>query len=500
MPDEIKLTQEEKNILIQKRKDYILEFNQYLPDEKKLVFDEEEFNEYLDKESTVKYYKSLTELSNRLTRQKEIYQKLINDNGDIPADKLLLARSFASGLKTENTAEANEYNEKLYHEYLTDPDKLFYKRYKEVLEFNPEELLKVIDDKQKLVDFYLKNQAVCDDAFVFESQMSNTFAQINPNLRNSISGMKKLIESLKYPGKVATAEMFDCVAFPELTQEQASMIVAGNAQKYMGLGTPISQKFNQILYPLNPNDIKDDFKLIKDKGYILGKGFFYRYVAEEYNPAKNETKEISFDDGLRKAKTNSNITYRERSVEEIRELAKINKAYNREFVDIWQHKFSLKYNNKPFVYNEIRHDNKGGYFERFFRTTSKEYTRFINALEEFNDYTSPNFGNKKYLKDCAIAYQNHKNAQGLSINNIDNTGRGRLILVNAVLEAFDEMDEEYVKINDEINNRIFDIKAPKKETFLEEREVDDDLINTNSNNNNIIEIESDLNKDNDLDL
>ena len=99
--------------------------------------------------------------------------------------------------------------------------------------------------------------------------------------------------------------MFDCVSFPELTTEQASMIVAGNAQKYMGLGTPFSAKFNQILYPIKPDDIKDDFKLIKDKGYILGKGFFYRYVAEEYNPAKNEIKEISFDDGLRKAKTNS---------------------------------------------------------------------------------------------------------------------------------------------------------------------------------------------------
>lgn len=499
MPDKIQFTTEEKNLLIQKRKEYIAEFNQYLPDEQKLVYDEAEFKKQLDDEANVKYYKSLKELEYRMQRQKEIHQKLIEDYGNVPNDRDLLARSFSSQLRVDNTKEAQEYNEKLYLEYQNDPDKALYKRYKNVLEFNPQTFLNVIDDKQKLIDFYLKNQALCDDAYVYTSTFDSPDSNINKNLRNSISGMQKLIQDLNFPRKICSADMVDYLSFPEITMEQANMIAAGNPTKYMGLGTKMSDKFNQLLTPVKAEETKEAYKIIKDHGFTLGKGFFLKYVAEEHDPKTNTTKEISVDDGIRKLKDNPNVTVRERTVDEIRELIRINKVYDREYVDIWQHKFSEKYDYKPYDFDAIKNANKGGFFERFFRTTSREYNNFIKALEDFNDPTSPKFGDKNHLRDSAQAYLDHKTAQGLSFNHIDNTGRGRLILVTSVINAIDEMDDDYNQINTEINNRIFSettpTPTPTKEAFLTGAEVNDNFIS-----NNIENIPDPLVKNNELDL
>ena len=60
-------------------------------------------------------------------------------------------RSFQFGFKTSGSTEDNEYNEKLYKEYQKDPERIFYQRYKKVMEFNPQELINIGNDKQKLV-------------------------------------------------------------------------------------------------------------------------------------------------------------------------------------------------------------------------------------------------------------------------------------------------------------------------------------------------------------
>ena len=487
------LNEEEKNLIIKKHKDYINEFNQYLPDEIKLVYDEKEFNKQLNDSKNAKYYKTLEEIDNRGKKQKEIYNKLVKDFGNIDQRRDLLARSFEFQLKTDGSSEANEYNEKLYREYQSDPDKVLYKRYKAVLEFNPQQLLKVVDDKQKLLEFYLNNQALCEDALVFTSTLDNPYANINPDLRHAIKGMQKQVEGIKYALRICDADKLDYLSFPKLTSEQATAIVAGNPQKYMAFGTKIASKFDMIMNPPSSNEIKEEYEVVKNYGYTLGRGYFLKYVAEEYDPRTNETREISVDNGIKALNNNPNVTVRERSVDEIRNLLRINRVYDREYVDIWQHQFSQKYDNMPFDYNEIKEANKGGFFERFFRTTSREYNSFIKALGEFNDYNSKNFGNKKHLRDCAMAYFNHKSEQGLSFNNIDHTGRERIRLCAAVINSLDEMDNNYLKVNEEINKRIFE-ETPKKEQFLSGKEVEDNLIDNN------IEINETLIKSKDMEL
>ena len=51
---------------------------------------------------------------------------------------------------------------------------------------------------------------------------------------------------------------------------------------------------------------------------------------------------------------------------------------------------------------------KPGFFEKLFRTTSKEYNHFKQAFREYNDKNSIYSGNDEYLKNAAMGYIHHK--------------------------------------------------------------------------------------------
>ena len=480
MPNKISLTQEEKNAIIIRHRELVDEFNKYLPDDNKIPYDNDLENK-LEDEAEVKYYKTLQAIGDRERKQKEIYQKLIKDFGDMPQERLSLARTFQSALKTENTEQAKEYNENLYREYQSDPDKVFYKRYKEVLEFNPQKLLNALDDKQKLADFYLENQTVCDDAFVYDSAISNKYFDINKDLQKSASGMSKTIESLNIAKKVCDADMVDYFSFPKMTSEQYNMVMAGNPSKYMTKGAPLQPKFNQFVAPAKPEEVKAEFQAIKNHGLMLGKGFFLRYKALEHDDKTNTTKEIPIEDAVKNYKSNGNITIEERSRNEIFNLRRINDTYDREYMNIWQEKFAKNYKDKPFDFDEIKEANKGGTFERLFNRTSKEYQEFIRTLGEYNNPESPNYMNKELLKETAQAYFDYKTERGISFNRIDKTGQDRLMLVSAVIQTINDMDNNEKEVSAKINNAIYEIDPARKQ-FLRENDLDDNLLNNEINN------------------
>ena len=480
MPNKISLTQEEKNAIILRHRELVDEFNKYLPDDNKIPYDND-LEKRLDNEAEVKYYKSLQAIGERERKQKEIYQNLIKDFGDMPQERLSLARTFQSALKTENTEQAKEYNEKLYREYQSDPDKVFYKRYKEVLEFNPQKLLNALDDKQKLADFYLENQTVCDDAFVYDSAITNKYFDINKDLQKSASGMSKTIESLNIAKKVCDADMVDYFSFPKMTSEQYNMVMAGNPTKYMTKGAPLQPKFNQFVAPAKPEEVKAEFQAIKNHGLMLGKGFFLRYKALQHDDKTNTTKEIPIEDAVKNYKSNGNITIEERSRNEIFNLRRINDTYDREYMNIWQEKFAKNYKDKPFDFDEIKEANKGGKFERLFNRTSKEYQTFIRTLGEYNNPESPNYMNKELLKETAQAYFDYKTERGISFNRIDKTGQDRLMLVSAVIQTINDMDNNEKEVSAKINNAIYEID-PERKQFLRENDLDDNLINNEINN------------------
>ena len=66
------------------------------------------------------------------------------------------------------------------------------------------------------------------------------------------------------------------------------------------------------------------------------------------------------------------------------------------------------YNNPFLDSTSLINLNKGGFFERFFRTTSYEYNNFVETYKAFNDKNSEGYGNINNLEAAARVYLYHK--------------------------------------------------------------------------------------------
>lgn len=490
----VEFTQQEKDEIIAKHTALIDEFNAFLPNEQKLKYDENLINR-LNDENEVKYYKTLNEAKEKMTRQKQIYDELEARFGPAQAGKNFMNRSIHFGFKVEDTTEAREYNEKLYQKYQKDPDTVLYQRYKKVLDFNPQEIMKIADDKVKLAEFYLNNQRLCEDAFVVNSVLDNPDAKINPTLKASLKNMANDIEGVTFPVNNIKKEMGESYfTFPQyMTPEQAAILIAVNP-KYMEKNAPLRGCFdnaiNQNEASANPKETIDIFK---KSGLIIGKGFFKRYKATIHDPETNTTKEVSLEEGL-KRREEGNVTISERPKEEKREINKINNAYYVQYQNVFKDRFSKNFDNQAFDLNRIKLAHQGNWVERFLRKTSPEYKAFIKQFEAYNDPTSKDYLNKDKLRNTAQAYYDHKAEQGISLSNMDATGRGRLKLVSAVIKTIDQMEANEKDVDNDISDRLREEDDIVREQFLNENEVVDNEFSS-------IEVDDELNLtvDNELD-
>ena len=489
----IKLTTAEKNDIINKHKALVDELNTYLPDEFKIEYNKD-LNTILDDEKSAKYYRTITSLNDRIKKQREIYSEYTKNN-PIPQARNYLPRTVWFGLKTENTDIAKDYNKKYLDEFRKNPEKIFYQRFKKVLEFNPKRLLDIIDDRQKLVEFYYNNQELCDDAFVFAASMDGqSNMKLNPELYAASPGMVKIIESLAYPMIVAKTDIdAGAFIFPKLTKEQAAIIVNANPN-YMKKNTPYRTSFSEALDPSAVEKIKNTFKTITDYGYRLEPGLAVKYQALMHDPKKNIDVEINLEDGIKNLKDNGNICVRERQPEEIEEIMKINNAHETAYLHVFQKNFSENYDGIPFNFDDIKNANRGGFFERAFNRTSPEYRAFIQAFSEFNNPESENYLNKELLKEKAEDYFDYKTESGISFSKLDETSKGRLMLVSSVIKTINDMDHNPDTVKKDMENYLREEPSHiSRKPFLKEQDVEENVIEENINyDNNIISKEKSM--------
>ena len=452
MPIENKISNDEEKLILNNNQKLVDEYNKYLPEEFRLSYDSS-----ITDTKEIKYYNTLKFIRERNQKQEEIYNDLKIRLGNIPTDRLLLEKSFKSSLKTENTADAKEYNESIYRKYQSDPEKLFYKRYKKVLEFNPNKLIEIANDKQKIADFYIKNQPLCDDAFYFKDAIKNPNSNVNRFILEKADILGNEIADL---GKIKeiSEKNINYISYPKLNDNQINII----NDKIPDLIKEYKNLFN------NEIDVKK-YAELKNNGLIIGKGFYLKYMALD-----KDKKEIPLKDAFLNNKLKTDIEIKQRNKDDIFNLSRINDTYDREYLGIWINKFTEIYNKGPFDYDQIKEDNKGKFFERLFNTTSRQYKAFISALGEFQDPTSLNYMNKKLLKEKAKGYFDFKTEQGLSLNNSDKTAKNRLMLAAAVLKTFKEMENDAVEVEKEISSIINSNDIDRKQ-FLKEEDLEDDL-------------------------
>ena len=137
---------------------------------------------------------------------------------------------------------------------------------------------------------------------------------------------------------------------------------------------------------------------------------------------------------------------------------------------------------------QIIEANKGGYFERKFSSSSKEYKALVTAVEAATDPKSPTFGDLNGAKFYAQKYVDHKLPQGANFEKLSENEKRRVEFCHTILGASLQM---------ELNQKMEDEKiklAPDNAQFQEglKKDVDLDL----ENNNNIIAEENVIENEN----
>ena len=167
--------------------------------------------------------------------------------------------------------------------------------------------------------------------------------------------------------------------------------------------------------------------------------------------------------------------------------------------------------NKEKVLELALKNNKGGFFENLFGTTSKEYKEFSAGLDKFMK-EGPLNGDLDGLRDKATAYLHHKLSNYDDILNkfdeaelqkLDSTSRGRVKLCFSVIDAIDKANKDSRK---EIHGSIdLEDEMDLLKQFSKNAEIEkfqNDLKNDSNseienNNNNIIDDNSNNNIDKD---
>jgi hypothetical protein len=265
--------------------------------------------------------------------------------------------------------------------------------------------------------------------------------------------MAKIVETISYPMMVSKKDgNMEYFTFPkDMTDIQAAIILNEHP------GDVDQNTREHLLVHINASGANDSplkfYNNLRNQNYELNAGFFIQHRAFTRND-RNERVELPLEDAINQVRNgNQNIFFERRSQAEMEEMRKINKTYEREYLKVWQDKFSRAFDGRPFNYDQIKDHHKGNIFERIGFRTSREYNTFIDALKDFNDPNSPHYLNKERLRNAANGYIDHKAEQGISLNRMDKTGRDRILLASSVIKALDQMEDK-VAVNAEIENRL----------------------------------------------
>ena len=125
---------------------------------------------------------------------------------------------------------------------------------------------------------------------------------------------------------------------------------------------------------------------------------------------------------------------------------------------------------------EFIEHNKGGTWEKFFGTTSKEYKDFTAAFEKFNSVDNPGFGDKNMLRSSTMSYLRHKfpdlkegklptAEQIAAVTN--STSKGRIEFAVAVIQEL-EAQERIEEMENAFANIDLDNPNPQQDLQQEE--------------------------------
>lgn len=469
MPDYKPLTQAEKDAIIARHHYFVDEMNKVL--DNALHNEDEAILAKLDDPKEIAAYRLGEEHKARNRKRDQIFDSLRERYGPSPITNNPMSRTLRYSFKLGDTEADRTYNEKLYQEYLTNPDKIVYREFNKVLDLNPNDIFKLGEDKQKLAEFYMNNTALCENAYAFHSVLNNDEAHTSKALKEALVSIKKPMECINHLGNIVKTSTLDAVACPSLTPEQAAMVWAARP---LFEGSPYPDLVEEVNGKLGHLDKPSDyFQKFVDRGInVDDKDFFAKYKAVRRDPVTHEEETVSFDAIFEQ--NDPNVTIQERGKDEIFQIKGVNRVFQDKFAEQFQNRVAMKLNQMIFDVKKLEDDRQGGWWERnVFRSTSPQWTNFIQGLKNYNDPNHPDYLRKDILRPKAQAYMDHKRAQGYaSLADMKGTSLKRGTLCEAVIETCDELDMMEQAIKQDIDIEVNTGLKGKVGLAIEAAEVD----------------------------
>ena len=500
MPNKYKpLTLAEKQAIIARHKALVDKMNETLPQGMKVEVDPD-LDKRLDDPGEVGLYRIAEEMEEKRAAQRQIHAALEAKYGKTEVRPDPLSRTIYLEFDTSGTDEAERYNERIYRDYLLDPNKIVFMRYGKALETDPSAIYACGDDKLKLAEYYRDTYPLCEEGFVFNSVL-NTQGAANPELKSALRVVTKPMETIGYPvDMVRAAAGQDYFACPKLNPAQAALLKS-NAELMNEGGGILGRTVDLTLVEEGVETPKSFFGKFVERNIPLQQGMFVKLKPESYEVGPDgkptNPQPITFD-AFFAPNAGQNVRMGERKGNELFHVSSINRSFETEYLEAWRKKFNIRMGRagQEFDIAALEDQHKGGIMERYILfSTSKQYKEFLQAFKDYNDPKSPNYLNKEHLKTKGQAYLDRKKSQGYQkIEDMKGTSKDRALFVTAAIEACDETSE------DSVAKEWLKAYAPeiKREPFLHQKEVED-LAPQNGNNEaqndleNIVELDDDLN-------
>ena len=438
-----------------------------------LKYEDEAIKQKLSDPKEVAAYRMWQEHKAREAERERIIASLEKDFGKNTLRDNPMKRTFSYCLKLGGTAADKAYNERLYQEYLHNPEKIVYREYSKILNLNPKDIVNLGDDKQALGEFYMDNTSFCEGAYAIQSAITSDDNHASNEMRKALASMKKPIETLVEIGNTVKRNGLDYFACPTLTPEQAAMSMGA---RDLFVGNPYPDLTEVINGKMGANTLespKQYFENFEKYGMDINQpGFFVKYKCVLTDPQTGAREECSFDKLFKEDNPNARIEIR--SKEEMFQIRAINSAFQQRYAEKFQSRIATKLNQTIFNTNQIEKDHEGGWFERnILHSTSPEWTAFMEAFKNFNDPEHPDYLKKDILKPKAEAYMDHKHAQGYaSLEDMKGTSLKRGTLCQAVIDTCDELDNQEAVIKEDIDIAINTGMNGKVGLFINAKEVD----------------------------
>ena len=470
------LSEKEKKEIIARHKELVDRFNAILPEGQKVAYDKNLLKK-LNDPSEVAVYRIGQEMKEVEAKQDKILKDMEHRFGKYESSKTNpFARNLNFFFRVDDSEDAKKFNEKVYQDYLHNPDRLAYVRYKDVLKINPQEILDCKDSKVKLAEYYKQNYRVLKDGFEF----GNCFNYVD-STQGMKDGSKAIRAQLNYVGGiekqvVTIGGTYDHFALPKISKAQAE-ILGSKAGEFLA-----NEPENKTFFPYvqaelekGEEDIFTFFEDMKKDGVELSEGSLIKYKPISKEKYNGHEKEVDFNDYLHPEEANNDkvdFKLKARTDDEIKRIRLITSDASYRYANEWRSRFEKRTNLGPVDPAKYESRLKLGFFSGLFNKNSRQYDILMKTFKDYNDPNSRDYLNEDKLREAAVNYRGRKANQGYTGqgNSLDDR---RMKFADDIIATCDECKADKDKIFAEIDDEFLYGYPPKKEPFLSAEDVEE---------------------------